>query len=295
MALTSMTGFARHDGQYKDIAWVWEIRSVNGKGLDLRFRIPQGYESLEGKARKIAQSNLNRGNVQISLQIRQTSSNLVPVVNEAALDTIIRAAEQLREKVGGELPTVADLLGYRGVVEFEEVAHSQEERSDLEGKIQESFSEAIKALCEARSREGVSLTRVVKKQIETISELKNAIEDDTERAPDAIRTRLKAQLDLLLEDRDGIDPARLHQEVALLAAKSDIREELDRLSVHLDTASQLLSEDGPVGRKLDFLSQEFNRECNTICSKSNASSVSAKGLDMKLVIDQFREQIQNLE
>ncbi len=295
MALQSMTGFARHEGQYDDVSWVWELRSVNGKGLDLRFRLPSGFEAVESAARKSAQTSLSRGNIQISLQTRQNSSNLVPVVNEPVLETIIEVAEKLTKKVGGELPSAADLLNIRGVVEFEEASRSKEEQNALETAMVKSFEQALASLLEARIAEGSAVGEVLKTQIEKIASLRKKIDADGARSPEAIGTKLKAQLAKLIAESDGLDPQRLHQEAALLAAKADVQEELDRLAVHLESASDLLKGSGPLGRKLDFLSQEFNRECNTICSKSNSASVSSLGLDMKLVIDQFREQVQNME
>lgn len=295
MALQSMTGFARHEGQFDDASWVWELRSVNGKGLDLRFRLPTGYETIEGKVRKIGQSMLSRGNVQISLQTLQSFSTATPVINESVVDAIISNAEKLRERVGGDMPDVAELLNIRGVLEFEEAAVSEDAREAFEKEVVSSFEQALSELVKARATEGAAIEAVLKSQIDKIAALHTSIEANEDRSLEAIRARMKEQLDRLIEDNDKLDQQRLHQEAALLAAKADIQEELDRLSVHLDTATKLLAGDGPIGRKLDFLSQEFNRECNTICSKSNSASVSSLGLDMKLVIDQFREQIQNME
>lgn len=295
MALQSMTGFARHEGQFDDASWVWELRSVNGKGLDLRFRLPTGYETIEGKVRKIGQSMLSRGNVQISLQTLQSFSTATPVINESVVDAIISNAEKLRERVGGDMPDVAELLNIRGVLEFEEAAVSEDAREAFEKEVVSSFEQALSELVKARATEGAAIEAVLKSQIDKIAALHTSIEANEDRSLEAIRARMKEQLDRLIEDNDKLDQQRLHQEAALLAAKADIQEELDRLSVHLDSATKLLAGDGPIGRKLDFLSQEFNRECNTICSKSNSASVSSLGLDMKLVIDQFREQIQNME
>jgi len=295
MTLQSMTGFARASGQHGEDSWVWELRSVNGKGLDLRLRIPSGFDGLETAVRKRAGAKLNRGNIQISLQMQRAGNSVKPVINHDALEALRETSAQLQKKLGGEMPSVAELLAIKGVVEMEEASLDEKEQAALETAIIASFEVALDSLVSARCDEGQAVAAFLGEQVDAIESLRLKIAQDTDRTPDAIRERLRIQVEKLVTENENFEQQRLHQEAALLAAKADIQEELDRLEVHLAAARQLLAGEGPCGRKLDFLSQEFNRECNTICSKSNSASVSALGLDMKHVIDQFREQIQNME
>ena len=289
-----MTGFARAEGDNERFSWAWEMRSVNGKGLDLRFRIPPGFESIEVPARKSAQNYLKRGNVQVVLQARQNAENQVIGVNEKLVDELIEASRALQKKIGGDLPEASDLLAIKGVVEVDEVGG--ENLSEAHKKqILATFEFALKELVEARKQEGVEVGKVILGQITRIENLLHEIERDPSRSPELIRESLKSQIEQLLSESEGFDEQRLYQEAALIAVKADIQEEIDRLKVHVGAARELISAGGPVGRKLDFLAQEFNRECNTICSKSNSAALTAQGLDMKLIIDQFREQLQNME
>lgn len=295
MTLQSMTGFARTQGQFEETSWVWELRSVNGKGLDLRLRIPSGFEALEVKSRKLLTTYFTRGNVQISLSVTQSSSASLPYINQEAVSTLLEAAKELQQRVGGDLPSAAELMAMRGVVELQEKQLNDEEKDTLHLAILESLKEAAEALLSMRQGEGRAIAEVLRQQVEKIEQLHRQIEANDARSPEAIKQQLQTQIDKIVENNAEFDDQRLYQEVAILAAKADLQEELDRLVVHVKAAQDLLRSDGPVGRRLDFLAQEFNRECNTICSKSNSAEVTSIGLDMKLIIDQFREQLQNME
>lgn len=295
MTLQSMTGFARTQGQFEDISWIWELRSVNGKGLDLRLRIPNGYEALEIKSRNLLSNYFARGNIQISLSVTQSSAASIPIINQDAVSALLKAARELQEKVGGELPSAAELMSMRGVVELTEKQSGDDEKEKLHSAILKTLEEAALALVDMRKNEGSAISKVVSGQVAKIAQLHAQIEANDARSPAAIKQQLQMQVDKLIENNAEFDEQRLYQEVAILAAKADLQEELDRLVVHVKAAQDLLRSDGPVGRRLDFLAQEFNRECNTICSKSNSAEVTSIGLDMKLIIDQFREQLQNME
>jgi uncharacterized protein (TIGR00255 family) len=295
MTLQSMTGFARTHGQFEETSWVWELRSVNGKGLDLRLRIPNGFEALEVKSRKLLATYFTRGNVQISLSVAQSSAASLPYINQDAVSALLDAAAELQKRVGGDLPTAAELMSMRGVVELNDKPMGDDEQAKLHSAILKSLEEAADALLKMRQSEGSAIAKVLEQQVEKIAQLHAQIEANEARSPEAIKQQLQMQVDKLVENNAEFDEQRLYQEVAILAAKADLQEELDRLVVHVKAAQDLLRSDGPVGRRLDFLAQEFNRECNTICSKSNSAEVTSIGLDMKLIIDQFREQLQNME
>jgi len=295
MALQSMTGFARHEASYDNAFWVWEMRSVNGKGLDLRMRIPPGFEALEIAAKKLLSSKFSRGNMQISLTLDNSKSQITPTLNEDMADALLEVAKRVQAKTGGEMPSVADLMSMRGVVELGEDDLDEAGREVRQTAVLDSLAEAAKSLIMMREAEGKAVAIVLQTQLATIGKLREQIDQDPSRTPEAILAHMNEQVATFLQGEEKLDPQRLHQEAVVLATKADLQEELDRLTVHLKSAGELLSGVGPIGRKLDFLAQELHRECNTICSKSNSASVTALGLDMKLVIDQFREQIQNME
>lgn len=294
MAVSSMTGFASTDGIHDNASWLWEIRSVNGKGLDVRLRLPSGYEALEQLVRTACANALKRGNIQISLSIKEQHSAEL-VVNQAALDQVMSIASKLSENADIEKASVDGILNVRGVLEERQIERSQASKDELIAGMDASFADCLKALVTARQSEGANLTGVLLGQMQQVASNVEAIIADPSRSQEAIRTRLKDQVRNLLEANSDFDEDRLHMEAAILATKADLQEELDRLAAHVDAAKKLIDEGGAVGRRLDFLAQEFNRECNTVCSKSNAGAVTAKGLDLKVVIDQFREQIQNVE
>jgi uncharacterized protein (TIGR00255 family) len=295
----SMTGFASASG-HADAgaasgAWTWELRSVNGKGLDLRLRLPPGFDALDPALRRAAQQRFSRGSIQAGLQFAPDAAAAVPTVNMAALEAVLKAVEELRLRLGSPPSAAETLLSVKGVIETGE---NHGEPADLEarnGAILAGFEAALDALAQNRRQEGEAIANVLASHVGEIDRLAAAIDADPSRSPEAVRQKIAQQVAPLLQEFSALDPQRLHQEAVLIAARADVREEIDRLRAHCQAARRLLSEGGPVGRKLDFLAQEFNRECNTICSKSNAASVTAHGLEMKAVIDQFREQVQNLE
>lgn len=296
MPLQSMTGFARLDGRTGRHQWAWELRSVNGKGLDLRLRLPQGFERLETEVRRIASAHFSRGNVQVSLNIQAGETRVEAVVNDAALQAVLDLRKVLEGKVDPAPLRFDTLLTIRGVVDFRDVADDPAETETLDRDVLAGIEKASAAMAAMREAEGAALAAVLLAQIAAVEKLTNLVEADPSRSPEQIRARLEAQIASLLDGTSGVlDRDRLHAEVAVLATKADVREEIDRLKSHIAAARDLLHKGGPVGRKLDFLAQEFNRESNTICSKSNSAAVTAAGIELKVVIDQFREQVQNLE
>ena len=295
MSLQSMTGFARHEGQADGTAWVWELRSVNGKGLDLRFRIPSGFEAIEPLAKTALSKTFKRGNIQVGLSVVQDGIEAMPAVNNEIASALMSAAKELQERIGGELPSVGELMSMRGVLEYSESALDSATVENRNSAVMDSLVEAARSLAEMRAAEGKAIKHFLLEQVNKISALVDQIAANESRSPEAIQASLKTQISRIMESAEELDEYRLHQEAVIIAAKADLQEELDRLQVHVGAARDLLESDGPAGRKLDFLAQEFNRECNTICSKSNSAEVSSLGLDMKLIIDQFREQVQNVE
>lgn len=295
MALQSMTGFSRAEGSDDSGNWAWEMRSVNGKSLDLRLRLPNGVEGLESEVRNCVSSKLKRGNIQVNLTLEQKSGASVPSLNSAAFEAALGAAKKASEQSGLAMPSLGEILSIKGVMEMAETTLTDGVEKARNENILQTLQKAVDLLVDARLSEGQAMTNVLLSQIDEIEALKNRVENDQSRTADAIRQRLHEQVAKLIEQTNELDAQRLHQEAAILATKSDLREELDRLNAHIASARELLKSEEPVGRKLDFLSQEFNRECNTICSKSNAASVTNAGLEMKVIIDQFREQVQNIQ
>ena len=295
MAISSMTGYSRNAGSLDDLHWQWEVKSVNGKALDLRCRLPAGYEALEPQLRAASARILKRGNLQVSLTVTGATRSEEVRLNPAVLDQVIAAGEALRARIGGDALRADQLLGLRGVLD---VATPLEDEADLErrhGAILASFDRALEDLDAARREEGARLAAVLSAQIERVESLVAAARDNPARSVEVIRVRLAEQVARLLETGADLDPDRLHQEAILIATRSDIQEELDRLVSHVEAARKLLAAGDAIGRKFDFLAQEFNREANTLCSKAIDRSLTAIGLDLKTVIDQMREQVQNIE
>jgi uncharacterized protein (TIGR00255 family) len=295
MPLQSMTGFARSEGAVGRYRWSWELRSVNGKGLDIRFRLPNGMERLEGELRRIASERVSRGNIQAALTLTAESAGMQAVLNRDAFDAVLRLRDELGNLVDTAPLQLDTLLSIRGLVDLRESEDSEEAIAELDDAVLDSARVAFERLQTMREREGTSLADLFEAQLTKIAALADAIEADPARSPQEIVRKLSQQLQTLMEAGPSLDSDRLYAEAAMLATKADIREELDRLKAHAVAARELLADGGPVGRKLDFLAQEFNRESNTICSKSNSAAVTAAGIELKVVIDQFREQIQNLE
>ncbi|MFC5760642.1 MULTISPECIES: YicC/YloC family endoribonuclease [unclassified Rhizobium] len=295
MALQSMTGFARREGTSGRWRWTWELRSVNGKGLDLRLRLPPGLERLETDVRRIAGENFSRGNLQATLALTTGESQMEAVLNQDAFAAVLAMRDRLEGLIDPAPLRLDTLLSIRGLVDFREPQDSEETVAARDADILSGLAAALSDLRAMREQEGAALARVLLGHVATIEALTGTIEADPSRSPQEIAARLSAQVALLMEGAGALDRDRLHAEAALLATKADLREEIDRLKAHVAAARDLVAKGGPVGRKLDFLAQEFNRESNTICSKSNASAVTAAGIELKVVIDQFREQVQNLE
>jgi uncharacterized protein (TIGR00255 family) len=295
MPLASMTGFARSQGSAGGYHWAWELKSVNGKGLDLRLRLPQGWDAIEVPARASAARHLARGNVSATLTAERTGALAAVRVNEEVLAALLETIGRIAPRVEASPPSLDGILGLKGVMEITETEENAAARREAEAAVAAGFEAALSALVSARRNEGAALARLLETRLVEIARLTAAAEASPARAPEAIRARLAEQVKSIVGTGEKFDSDRLYQEAILLAAKADVREELDRLKAHVEAAEKLLAEGGPVGRKLDFLAQELNRESNTLCAKSNDVSLTAIGLDLKAVVDQFREQVQNLE
>lgn len=296
MPLESMTGFARGGREGARARFVWEARSVNGRGLDIRTRLPAGFDAIDAKARASVQAAFKRGSIQITLTLDRAGGEGRMRINEAALDQILLAMQRIADRVDAGAPTLDGILALKGVLEIEDAAdESEEARAAFEVELLSSLGAVLAALKEARRAEGAALGRVLETELAAIESLCAAAAASPAAKAEALKARLKEQVTALLETGAALDPDRLAQEAALLAAKADIREEIDRLRAHVDQARALLAEGEAVGRRLDFLSQEFLREANTLCSKASAIELTRIGLELKAVIDQFREQVQNVE
>ncbi|KQR73327.1 YicC/YloC family endoribonuclease [Rhizobium sp. Leaf341] len=295
MPLQSMTGFARREGTSGRSRWAWELRSVNGKGLDVKLRLPGGLEALDADIRRRIAACFSRGNMQVGLSLNAGETQIQSTINQTALASVLSLRAQLSDVIDPAPLKLDTLLAIRGVIDFKEPEESEADKAARETAVLAGLDLALADLAAMRESEGAALEQVLIRQIDEMEALLATIEADPSRRPSAIADRLVQQIDLLTSQTAALDRDRLHAETALLAAKADVREEIDRLRAHIAAARTLLSKGGPIGRKLDFLCQEFNRETNTICSKSTSAAVTAAGVDLKVVIDQFREQVQNLE
>ncbi|MEJ8573371.1 YicC/YloC family endoribonuclease [Microbaculum marinum] len=295
MTFASMTGFARVEGGFADRDWHWEIRSVNGRGLDVRLRLPSGFERLEPPIRERVQKTLSRGSLTIGLQMRRSETSGALRVNEAALDAVIKLCDELTSSGRVAPPRADGLLAIKGVIEVDEETDDEASRAALDAALLQSFDEALGKLVDMRNSEGGRLKAILDLRLDEIETLTRRADANPSRSPAAIGKRLGEQVAQLMDAAPALDSQRLHQEAVLLATKADIREELDRLSAHVTGARELLNGKGAVGRKLEFLTQEFNREANTLCSKSNDVELTRIGLELKSVVDQMREQVQNVE
>lgn len=293
MAIESMTGFARAAGTVGIHAFAWEIRSVNGRGLDIRVRVPPGLEVLAEAARKRLTGAFSRGTLHVNLQVTSDAGPPRPRINEAALAALLQAVERLPASAIVTPPSYDGLLAIRGVVELAD--EGEDTLTAVEKPVLAGLEEVVSGLKEARASEGRALEAVLRGHLDTIARLTKDAEAHPARGVDAIRERIAAQVALLLEASQALDPQRLHQEAALLAVKADIREEIDRLHAHVAALRLLLDQGGPIGRKLDFLSQEFGREASTLCAKAGDAGLSRIGLELRTVVDQMREQVQNVE
>ncbi|MEG1029464.1 MAG: YicC/YloC family endoribonuclease [Brevundimonas sp.] len=291
--ISGMTGFGRADGALDGWTWTVEARSVNGRSLEVRYRGPGGFENLERLTKAAAQARLNRGQVTLGVQAKRAEGNEpAPRVNEAVLATYLKLANQLAEE--GAVPPSADgLLALRGVIEVTEAVEDTEGQAAVEAAIAVTIEQALDALKQSRQREGEQLTPVIHDFVGTIEALVARAELEASSQTEAIRERFTRRISELAPDAPGLDE-RIFLEAAALATKADVREELDRLTAHVASARTLLQQP-PAGRKLDFLMQEFMREANTLCSKSATTPLTGIGLELKAVIEQLREQVQNVE
>jgi uncharacterized protein (TIGR00255 family) len=295
MPLASMTGFARAQGVAGGYGWAWELKSVNAKGLDIRLRLPPGWDAVEAPVRASAARALARGSVSATLEIARNGAPATVRVNEEVLAAVLDTFRSIAKKVDAQPPSLDGILGLKGVIELVEAEESADEHRAAEAAAVEGFEQAVAELVAARRREGDVLARLLDGRLAAIGKLVAAAEASPGRKPEAIRARLAEQVKALLATGEKLDPERLHQEAVLLATKADVREEIDRLGAHVAAAREMLAKGGAVGRRLDFLAQEFNREANTLCAKANDVALTSIGLELKAVVDQFREQVQNLE
>jgi len=295
MALSSMTGFARGHGVAGAYAWSWEIKSVNAKGLDVRFRLPQGWDAVEVPVRTRATEKLSRGTVYANLTVERKGVQATVKINEPVLAAVLSTLETLSGKVDAAPPSLDGILSLKGVIEVTEEDEREEDHRAAEAAIVAGFEQALAALITMRRGEGATLGRLLLARLDEIAALSARAEAAPGRKAEAIKARLTEQVTILLSASERFDSDRLHQEAILLAAKADIREELDRLASHVAQAKKLLAAGGAIGRKLDFLAQELHRESNTLTAKANDVDLTNIGLELKSVVEQFREQVQNLE
>ncbi len=293
MTVSSMTGFARANGAQAGYSWVWEVKSVNSKGLDLRFRLPTGFDAMEAAARGIASQRFVRGNLSINLNLQRPEKAPLLSVNRAVLDQMIALVGEYNAEAP---PDIEALLNVRGVVDVvEDAADDEHAIAARDAAIIESFGGLVEALARSRDGEGERLGVVVAEHVDRIAELTEAATALAAMQPERRTERLRAQIDELLGGDTPVPEERLAQEIAMIVARGDVREELDRLRAPVGAARDLMSEGGAVGRRLDFLCQEFNREANTLCSKSSDLELTRIGLELKAAIERLREQIQNIE
>ncbi len=300
MTLNSMTGFGGADGSARELSWRWELRCVNSKGLDIRLRLPPGREGLEPKLRAALKARFKRGAVTANLQLLKGQDAETLRLDANGLAAALKAAGDVRqaaEEAGfATAPISIDgLMQIRGVMVPGAAEPDAEEQAALDTATMKSLEQAADELAAARTAEGKALTKVISGQVVEIETLVTQAAASAEARADSAAARLKEKVAALLAAGVETPEERLAQELALLAVKNDVREEIDRLVAHVASARSLLQEPPPVGRKLDFLCQEFNREANTLCSKSLSEELTRIGLALKVVIDQMREQVQNVE
>ena len=295
MALSSMTGFARGHGASGAYAWAWELKSVNAKGLDVRLRLPPGWDAVEIPVRGRAAEVLSRGTVYANLTVEREGVAPIVRVNEQVLAAALATLRSLADKVEAAPPRLDGILALKGVIEVTDEDEKEDDRRAAEAAVIAGFGATLNDLAAMRRHEGAALGEVLTLRLKEIGTLAARADQTPGRRPEAIKARMAEQIATLLESSSRFDPDRLHQEAILIATKADIREELDRLASHVAQAGHLIAQGGSIGRRLDFLSQELNREANTLCSKSNDIELTKIGLELKSVVEQFREQVQNLE
>lgn len=298
MTLVSMTGFAGHPGAVGEVSWTWEARSVNGRNLDLRLRLPEGFERLEAPLRAALASALSRGSVTVGLRVTHGAASAAPRLSPVGLEQAILAVELAGDAAARRgLPlapmTAADLLAVRGVLEQDQSQPA--ENAQVMERLLADIPELTRKLRASRAEEGAQIAVAITDRVDRIADLVGQAKVAAGARGPRAAALLRARIDAVLGQLSQIDEGRLAQELALIAVKADVSEELDRIAAHIVAARNLLRAEGPVGRRLDFLTQEFNREANTLCAKSGASDLTAIGLEMKVAIDQLREQVQNVE
>jgi uncharacterized protein (TIGR00255 family) len=290
-----MTGFARGHGVSGAYSWAWELKSVNAKGLDLRLRLPAGWDAVEGPARQSAAQVLSRGTVYGTLTVERVGVAPIVRVNEPVLAAVLATIKGLAGRVEAAAPRLDGILSLKGVIEIIDEDEREEDRRAAEAEVIAGFQKTLAALAAMRVHEGEALGQILTQRIGEIAALAARADAAPGRRSEAIKARIAEQVATLLDASNRFDPDRLHQEAILIASKADIREELDRLASHVAQVQRMIAEGGAIGRRLDFLAQELNREANTLCSKSNDVELTNIGLELKSVVEQFREQVQNLE
>ncbi len=295
MTLKSMTGFARASGHSAPWRWAWELKSVNSKGLDLRLRAPAPFDRIEIEARARLSAKFTRGAIQASLSVQRDELAPEVRVNENVLRLLVEAISRVPPNPAIGPASLDGLLGVRGVLDIREASDDEATLAGVSADILAGLDAAAIDMAAFREREGAALGAVLAQRLDRIAALVNDAETCAGRKPEAVKARLAQMLATLGEASRNLDPHRLHQEAVLMAAKADIREELDRLVAHVAAARDLLGSGAPAGRKLDFLAQEFGREANTLCSKSNDVNLTQTGMELRVEIEQFREQVQNIE
>ena len=293
MTISGMTGFGRAEGALGGWSWAVEARSVNGRNLEVRFRGPPGFDGLERASRELAQARFQRGQVTVGVQAKRAEGANAVRINTEQLERYLAIGAPYLAAGQAAPPSLDGLLALKGVIETEDAVDDPEARAELEAAMAASLGVALDGLLAARREEGASLDGLLTGFLGRIAELVDQAEALAGEQPAAIKERFAKRMAELIGE--GADEARIVQEAAAMATRADVREELDRLKAHVASARQLLAGDGGVGRRLDFLTQEFMREANTLCSKSASGALTSTGLDLKAVIDQFREQVQNVE
>ncbi len=289
-----MTGFARAEGVEGALHWAWEVKSVNGRNLDIRARLPAGFDALDPVVRRVVPLRCRRGSISVTLTTSLEAQVCVRI-NRAVLDQLLALRRELEPQVEDVPPRFESLLAIRGVVELVEEPEPSEARESRLGMLAAALERTLDSLQAMRLEEGARLAAVARSLLDEVERLTAAARQAAAAQPEAVRARLAAHLAVLLETAPSLSEERLAQEAAFLAARADVREELDRLAAHVAAARGMLDEGGPIGRKLDFLCQELNREVNTLCAKSAEVELTRVGLDLKAVIEQLREQVQNIE
>lgn len=293
----SMTGFASGQGEALGLTWTWDLRSVNARGLDIRVRVPDWVDGLEQTLRALVTKSVARGSVTVSLRLQSNGTEPAQELNEAQLDRVLTAmmrieAEAMARGLSLTASSAADLITVRGVMD---TAHQQSDPAEVRAALVADFAPVLDSFIASRNSEGAALEDVLNGQVDQIAALVSQADTVAEARKDEQADRMRAAMARVIDAHDGVDEQRIAQELALIAVKADVTEEIDRLRTHVDAARALLGAGGAVGRKLDFLMQEFNREANTLCSKAQSAPLTAVGLELKTVIEQMREQVQNVE